>query len=178
MADIPRDGKVQEIQQRNVTNLRHGRASLSCSLIRVFAAHVCPSSCSDVRSLLFCPPLLTCYHSFGLSTFSCFPFIRPPLFHASHSFVCPPFLPSTPSCSYSLGHIFRPPLLHPHSCHVPIGSATFSALQGSALTRVGVSVRRDDSSASIGKRYARTDEIGIPFGVTVDFETLKVHCRG
>ncbi|GMR41611.1 hypothetical protein PMAYCL1PPCAC_11805 [Pristionchus mayeri] len=29
----------------------------------------------------------------------------------------------------------------------------------------------DDSSGSIGKRYARTDEIGIPFGVTVDFES-------
>lgn len=42
------------------------------------------------------------------------------------------------------------------------------------LTRAGVSVRRDDSSASIGKRYARTDEIGIPFGITVDFDTEKV----
>lgn len=29
----------------------------------------------------------------------------------------------------------------------------------------------DDTSASIGKRYARSDEIGVPFGVTVDFET-------
>ncbi len=45
---------------------------------------------------------------------------------------------------------------------------------GAALTRAGVSVRRDDSSASIGKRYARTDEIGIPFGITVDFDTKKV----
>jgi Glycyl-tRNA synthetase (class II) len=31
----------------------------------------------------------------------------------------------------------------------------------------------DDSSASIGKRYARNDELGTPFGVTVDFQTLK-----
>jgi len=42
---------------------------------------------------------------------------------------------------------------------------------GAALTRAGISVRRDDSSASIGRRYARTDEIGIPFGITVDFDT-------
>ncbi len=26
---------------------------------------------------------------------------------------------------------------------------------------------------TIGKRYARTDEIGVPFAVTVDFETVE-----
>lgn len=31
----------------------------------------------------------------------------------------------------------------------------------------------DASSASIGKRYARNDELGTPLGVTVDFDTLK-----
>lgn len=31
----------------------------------------------------------------------------------------------------------------------------------------------DDSNASIGKRYARTDEIGIPFAITVDKGTAK-----
>ncbi|MEM5844259.1 MAG: glycine--tRNA ligase [Candidatus Aenigmatarchaeota archaeon] len=30
-----------------------------------------------------------------------------------------------------------------------------------------------DESGSIGKRYARADEIGIPFGVTIDYQTLK-----
>ena len=49
-----------------------------------------------------------------------------------------------------------------------------SVCPAALLTRAGVSVRRDDSSASIGKRYARTDEIGIPFGITVDFDTEKV----
>lgn len=40
------------------------------------------------------------------------------------------------------------------------------------LTELGVSCRIDTaSSATIGRRYARTDEIAIPFGVTVDFET-------
>ena len=30
---------------------------------------------------------------------------------------------------------------------------------------------QDETSISLGKRYARTDEIGIPFGVTIDFES-------
>lgn len=35
----------------------------------------------------------------------------------------------------------------------------------SALTRVDVSHKVDDSSGSIGRRYARTDEIAIPYGM-------------
>ncbi|PGH32828.1 glycine-tRNA ligase [[Emmonsia] crescens] len=41
------------------------------------------------------------------------------------------------------------------------------------LRRLGVSNRVDDSSASIGKRYARNDELGTPFGITVDFQSVK-----
>merc|ERR1712029_153093 len=41
------------------------------------------------------------------------------------------------------------------------------------LTLNDVSHKVDDSSGSIGKRYARTDEIAIPFGITVDFDSLK-----
>lgn len=41
------------------------------------------------------------------------------------------------------------------------------------LRRLGIANRVDDSSASIGKRYARNDELGTPFGVTVDFQSLK-----
>ena len=33
----------------------------------------------------------------------------------------------------------------------------------------------DDSSGSIGRRYARTDEIAVPFGITVDFDSLKTN---
>ena len=29
-----------------------------------------------------------------------------------------------------------------------------------------------DETASIGRRYARQDEAGTPFGVTIDFDTL------
>lgn len=35
-----------------------------------------------------------------------------------------------------------------------------------------ISTRVDKSSASLGRRYARADEIGVPFTVTVDFQTL------
>lgn len=39
--------------------------------------------------------------------------------------------------------------------------------------KAGVANRVDASSATIGKRYARNDELGTPFGVTVDFQTVK-----
>lgn len=39
----------------------------------------------------------------------------------------------------------------------------------SKLRRAGVFSRVDDSNTSIGKRYARNDELGTPFGVTLDF---------
>lgn len=32
-----------------------------------------------------------------------------------------------------------------------------------------ISSTLDDSSQAIGRRYARTDEVGIPFGITIDF---------
>ena len=41
------------------------------------------------------------------------------------------------------------------------------------LASFDVTHKVDDSSGSIGRRYARTDEIAIPFGVTIDFDTLK-----
>lgn len=37
----------------------------------------------------------------------------------------------------------------------------------------GVAHKVDESSGSIGRRYARTDQIGIPFAVTIDFDTLS-----
>ncbi|KAK9458654.1 uncharacterized protein V1516DRAFT_682261 [Lipomyces oligophaga] len=41
------------------------------------------------------------------------------------------------------------------------------------LRRAGISSKVDDSSATIGRRYARNDELGTPFGITVDFQTLE-----
>ena len=41
------------------------------------------------------------------------------------------------------------------------------------LTAAGLSTIVDSTAASIGKRYARTDEIGVPFAVTIDHQTLE-----
>merc|ERR1712029_1005434 len=42
-----------------------------------------------------------------------------------------------------------------------------------ALTEAEVSHKVDDSSGAIGKRYARTDEVAIPYGICVDFDSLS-----
>ncbi|XP_051266520.1 glycine--tRNA ligase isoform X1 [Dicentrarchus labrax] len=42
-----------------------------------------------------------------------------------------------------------------------------------AMTKYGVSHKVDDSSGSIGRRYARSDEIGVAFGITIDFDTAN-----
>ncbi|ETN40571.1 glycine-tRNA ligase [Cyphellophora europaea CBS 101466] len=43
----------------------------------------------------------------------------------------------------------------------------------SKLRKAGVANKTDDSSASIGKRYSRNDELGTPLGITIDFQTVK-----
>eukprot|EP00898_Chlorokybus_atmophyticus_P006191 jgi/Chlat1/6573/Chrsp45S05938 len=42
-----------------------------------------------------------------------------------------------------------------------------------ALTAAGLSSKSDSTGTTIGKRYARTDEIGVPFAVTIDFQSLE-----
>merc|ERR1719474_1588087 len=71
-----------------------------------------------------------------------------------------------------------PPVIAPLKCSLlPLSNnADFDPLVqkiSQALTDSDVSHRVDDSSGSIGKRYARTDEVAIPFGITVDFDSLK-----
>jgi glycyl-tRNA synthetase len=78
-----------------------------------------------------------------------------------------------------------PPALAPVKCLiVPLsGNAQFSPfirrigknrmMLATKLRKKGVTSRIDDSSSSIGKRYARNDELGTPFGVTVDFQTVQ-----
>lgn len=44
---------------------------------------------------------------------------------------------------------------------------------GQKLRALGISSRVDDSGATIGKRYSRNDELGTPFGITIDFQTIK-----
>ena len=41
------------------------------------------------------------------------------------------------------------------------------------LIKAGISNKVDDTGVTVGKRYARTDECGIPFAITVDFDTLQ-----
>lgn len=66
----------------------------------------------------------------------------------------------------------------------PIKTTVFPLLQRTELNEkseeiardlraAGLSNTVDSTGTTIGKRYARTDEIGIPFAITVDFDTLK-----
>ena len=54
-----------------------------------------------------------------------------------------------------------------------IHKAIIFSYSAAALTRHDVSHKVDASSGSIGRRYARTDQVAVPFGITVDFDTLK-----
>merc|ERR1712023_2224 len=42
-----------------------------------------------------------------------------------------------------------------------------------ALTKLSISNKLDSSSTSIGRRYARADELGVPFCLVVDTDTLQ-----
>jgi len=70
------------------------------------------------------------------------------------------------------------PVVAPVKCSIlPLTQAPklqpYVAQVASLLTRAGISHKIDDVGQSIGRRYARTDEIGIPFGITIDFDTEK-----
>ena len=41
------------------------------------------------------------------------------------------------------------------------------------LRKLGIASIVDASGVSIGKCYARNDELGTPLGITIDFESLK-----
>ena len=49
--------------------------------------------------------------------------------------------------------------------------AKIVAAVGDVLSELNISFIVDDSNNSIGRRYARTDEIGIPFAITVEQST-------
>ncbi|VDM32501.1 unnamed protein product [Hydatigera taeniaeformis] len=71
-----------------------------------------------------------------------------------------------------------PPIIAPYKCSVlPLSShpdfVPFVRNLSKHLTRVGISHRVDESGGSIGRRYARTDQIAIPYGITVDFDTVN-----
>ncbi|CAI5444208.1 unnamed protein product [Caenorhabditis angaria] len=69
-----------------------------------------------------------------------------------------------------------PPLVAPIKCSILPISANEKLVPiiekvKEELASYELSYKLDDSSGSIGRRYARTDEIGIPFGITVDFDS-------
>ena len=71
-----------------------------------------------------------------------------------------------------------PPIIAPYKCSIlPLSSRPeFVPLikkLSADLRRLDVSHKVDDSAGSVGRRYARTDQIAIPFGVTLDFDTLS-----
>ncbi|XP_065804661.1 glycine--tRNA ligase [Labrus bergylta] len=71
-----------------------------------------------------------------------------------------------------------PPTVAPYKCSIlPLSQnqefVPFVQQLSEAMTKNGVSHKVDDSSGSIGRRYARSDEIGVAFGITIDFDTVK-----
>lgn len=48
----------------------------------------------------------------------------------------------------------------------------FSIYLGDLLTQAGIIYKLDTSSGAIGRRYARSDELAIPFAITIDFDTF------
>jgi len=70
------------------------------------------------------------------------------------------------------------PQVAPHKCAVlPLSSSKEMNVVvdeiAAELMESDLSIRVDKSTAALGRRYARADEIGVPFAVTVDFDTLK-----
>lgn len=51
---------------------------------------------------------------------------------------------------------------------------SFQLFSAAELVNEDISHKIDDISGSIGRRYVRSDEIGIPFSITIDFDSLKL----
>ncbi|CAI0447952.1 unnamed protein product [Linum tenue] len=74
-------------------------------------------------------------------------------------------------------NVFRfPPLVAPIKCTVfPLVQNQKYEVVATAISRsltaAGISHKIDVTGTSIGKRYARTDELGVPFAITVDSTT-------
>ncbi|PWN50126.1 putative glycine--tRNA ligase GRS1 [Violaceomyces palustris] len=76
------------------------------------------------------------------------------------------------------GVLSLPPLVAPiKALIVPISAndklAPLVKQVSRKLRSAGVASRVDDSSATIGRRYARNDELGTPFACTLDFASLS-----
>ncbi|KAI3384247.1 hypothetical protein SNEBB_009425 [Seison nebaliae] len=72
-----------------------------------------------------------------------------------------------------------PILISPYKCSVlPLSTnkefEPFINEISAELTSKYISHKIDASSGAIGRRYARTDEIGIPYAITVDFDSINL----
>jgi len=71
-----------------------------------------------------------------------------------------------------------PPFVAPYKCVVLplLNDDRFTPIQSRIcdhLAQNKIAFRVDDTNQSIGKRYARSDEIGIPFAITIDHQSLE-----
>lgn len=108
------------------------------------------------------------------------------------------YTPSVIEPSYGIGRILYAVLEHAFSqrdndeqrcvmafrpCVAPIKVGIFRLLNHTPFDAIvntirdslqfhNLSTRVDSSSGSVGRRYCRADELGIPFGITVDFQSL------
>jgi len=73
-------------------------------------------------------------------------------------------------------------VLHLHPAIAPVKAGIFPLLRKEELVKKAKEIYNNlkykwivqyDESGSIGKRYRRQDEIGTPFGITVDYQTLE-----
>lgn len=73
-------------------------------------------------------------------------------------------------------------VLHLHPAIAPVKAAVFPLMKKEELVKKAREIYNElkykwivqyDESGSIGKRYRRQDEIGTPFGITVDYQTLE-----
>lgn len=76
------------------------------------------------------------------------------------------------------GVLSLPPLVAPFKVLiVPISSneqlSPIAVQLSKRLRSAGIPSRIDDSSATIGRRYARNDELGTPFACTIDFASVS-----
>ncbi|XP_068160151.1 glycine--tRNA ligase-like [Antennarius striatus] len=72
-----------------------------------------------------------------------------------------------------------PAIVAPYKCSIlPLSPnqefMPFVRQLSEAMTYNGVSHKVDNASGSIGRRYARSDEIGVAFGITIDFDTVHM----
>ncbi|KFD57737.1 hypothetical protein M514_01407 [Trichuris suis] len=74
-------------------------------------------------------------------------------------------------------YLALPTVVAPYKCSIlPLSAQSefqpFIQRLSTLLTDLSISHKIDDSGGSIGRRYARTDEIAIPFAITIDFDSL------